>query len=91
MGSRNRVLNTDDEGRREVMAALANLRAHDGNRRPAYLVARRLAKPTTAAQVLAVANADGATFDVSGTDVALTDDGYREAKHHPQPRQLAPS
>lgn len=90
MGFRNRVQNTDDAGRREVMAACLSLRARQGRAREAALIARQLGPLATAAQVLAVAAANPSDFTVAGNTVTLSTNAYTEAKHHPQPSQLAP-
>jgi hypothetical protein len=99
MAFRNRLAENSDDGRKAVMAALLSLRGRPAlgsiPARPVLVskVARALGPRVTAAQVVTVAQANTAdmTLTSGNTLLKLTTAGYETAKHHPQPRQLAPS
>lgn len=99
MAFRNRLPENSDDGRKAVMAALLSLRGRPAlgsiAARPVLVtkVARALGPRVTAAQVVTVAQANTAdmTLTAGNTLLKLTTAGYTAAKHHPQPRQLAPS
>lgn len=98
MANRNRLPNNADGGRKAVMAALLSLHARPAlgglSATPVLVtkVARALGPRVTAAQVVTAAQANTAdmTLTVGNTLLKLTTAGYTAAKHHPQPRQLAP-